>query len=84
MGGGPTGRGCLALLGHLAGEKALFDSVEAGLELGIKWMTAFMFSTENWNRSEDEVEFLMWFNKDLLTRRRDELERAGCAHVVCR
>ncbi len=63
--------------GHLAGEKALFDSVEAGLELGIKWMTAFTFSTENWNRSEDEVEFLMWFNEDLLTRRRDDLNEQG-------
>lgn len=40
-------------------------------------MTAFTFSTENWSRSEEEVEFLMWFNEDLLTRRRDELHEQG-------
>lgn len=63
--------------GHLAGEEALFDTVEGGLELGIEWMTAYTFSTENWSRSEEEVEFLMWFNEDLLTRRRDDLHAQG-------
>ncbi|MFP3915639.1 MAG: polyprenyl diphosphate synthase, partial [Actinomycetota bacterium] len=63
--------------GHMAGEEALFDTVEGGLELGIEWMTAFTFSTENWSRSPEEVEFLMWFNEDLLLRRRDELDRQG-------
>ncbi|HSO51106.1 MAG TPA: polyprenyl diphosphate synthase, partial [Acidimicrobiia bacterium] len=41
------------------------------------WLTAFTFSTENWSRSPDEVEFLMWFNEDLLTRRRDDLDAQG-------
>lgn len=63
--------------GHLAGEEALFDTVEGGLELGIEWMTAYTFSTENWSRSQEEVEFLMWFNEDLLTRRRDDLHAQG-------
>jgi undecaprenyl diphosphate synthase len=63
--------------GHLAGEEALFDTVEGALELGVKWVTAFTFSTENWARSEEEVEFLMWFNEDLLTRRRDDLHEQG-------
>jgi undecaprenyl diphosphate synthase len=40
-------------------------------------MTAFTFSTENWTRSEEEVQFLMWFNEDLLTRRRDDLHAQG-------
>ncbi len=70
-------RGLPRTAGHLAGEEALFDSVEGALEIGIKWLTAFTFSTENWSRSEDEVEFLMWFNEDLLTRRRDELHDQG-------
>lgn len=70
-------RGLPRTAGHLAGEEALFDTVEGGLELGIQWMTAFTFSTENWSRSEDEVEFLMWFNEDLLTRRRDDLHAQG-------
>jgi undecaprenyl diphosphate synthase len=63
--------------GHLAGEEALFDTVEGALQLGIEWVTAFTFSTENWTRSGEEVEFLMWFNEDLLLRRRDDLDAQG-------
>ncbi len=70
-------RGLPRTAGHLAGEEALFDTVEGALELGIEWVTAFTFSTENWSRSEEEVEFLMWFNEDLLTRRRDDLHAQG-------
>jgi undecaprenyl diphosphate synthase len=70
-------RGLPRTAGHAAGEAALFDTVEGALELGIRWLTAFTFSTENWSRSADEVEFLMWFNQDLLVRRRDDLHRQG-------
>lgn len=70
-------RGLPRTAGHLAGEEALFDTVEGALEIGIEWVTAFTFSTENWARSDDEVEFLMWFNEDLLTRRRDDLHAQG-------
>ncbi len=70
-------RGLPRTAGHLAGEEALFDTIEGGLALGVEWMTAFTFSTENWDRSGEEVEFLMWFNEDLLTRRRDELHAQG-------
>jgi undecaprenyl diphosphate synthase len=66
-------RGLPRTAGHAAGEEALFDTIEGALEIGIGWLTAFTFSTENWNRAADEVEFLMWFNQDLLLRRRDEL-----------
>ena len=55
----------------------MFDTIEGALEIGIEWLTAYTFSTENWSRSEDEVEFLMWFNEDLLTRRRDHLLAQG-------
>jgi len=70
-------RGLPRTAGHAAGESALFDTVEGALEIGIEWLTAFTFSTENWSRSEEEVEFLMWFNEDLLTRRRDDLHAQG-------
>jgi undecaprenyl diphosphate synthase len=70
-------RGLPRTAGHLAGEAALYDTVEGALEIGIEWMTAYTFSTENWSRSEDEVEFLMWFNEDLLLRRRDDLDAEG-------
>jgi undecaprenyl diphosphate synthase len=70
-------RGLPRTAGHAAGEAALFDTVEGALEIGVEWVTAFTFSTENWSRSPDEVEFLMWFNEDLLTRRRDDLDAQG-------
>lgn len=70
-------RGLPRTAGHAAGEAALFDTVEGALEIGIEWLTAYTFSTENWSRSEEEVEFLMWFNEDLLLRRRDDLHAQG-------
>ncbi|MCB0973770.1 MAG: di-trans,poly-cis-decaprenylcistransferase [Actinobacteria bacterium] len=63
--------------GHAAGEAALLDAVEGGLELGVPWMTVYAFSTENWRRPLDEVRFLMNFNEGLLIRRRDELNDKG-------
>ena len=70
-------RGLPRTAGHAAGEEALFDTVEGSLEIGIEWLTAYTFSTENWSRSDDEVDFLMWFNQDLLVRRRDDLHAKG-------
>ena len=70
-------RGLRRTEGHAAGEEALFDAVEGALELGIKWMTVYAFSTENWRRPLDEVRFLMRFNESLLLRRRDDLHERG-------
>ena len=70
-------RGLPRTAGHAAGEAALFDTVDGALEIGIGWLTAYTFSTENWDRDPEEVEFLMWFNEDLLTRRRNELHEKG-------
>jgi undecaprenyl diphosphate synthase len=63
--------------GHAAGEEALFDTVEGALELGIKWLTVYAFSTENWKRPPDEVRYLMGFNESILVRRRDEMNDRG-------
>ena len=63
--------------GHAAGEAALFDVVDGALELGIDWVTAYTFSTENWKRSEEEVQFLLHFNVEVLQRRRDSLHEKG-------
>ena len=70
-------RGLKRTEGHAAGEEALFDTVDGGLELGLKWMTVYAFSTENWKRPPDEVRYLMGFNESILTRRRDELHERG-------
>ena len=63
--------------GHEAGEKALFDVVEGALEIGIRYMTVYAFSTENWNRPAEEVKFLLNFNRELLRKRRDILGSKG-------
>jgi undecaprenyl diphosphate synthase len=70
-------RGLHRTQGHANGEPALFDVVYGALELGIEWLTVYTFSTENWDRDEFEVSFLMQFNVDLLERRRDELNDLG-------
>jgi undecaprenyl diphosphate synthase len=66
-------RGLPRTEGHAAGEQALFDTVEGALDIGLRWLTAWAFSTENWRRPADEVRYLMGFNEALLVRRRDEL-----------
>ena len=73
-------RGLERTAGHAAGEHALFDTVEGAVEQGLEWLTVFAFSTENWSRSPQEVEFLMEFNDSLLVRRRDEVDELG-VHV---
>ncbi len=72
-----TRRGLKRTDGHAAGEEALVDAVEGGLELGLKWLTVYAFSTENWRRPVDEVRYLMQFNERLLLTRRDELNGKG-------
>ena len=70
-----TQRGLPRTEGHGAGEEALWDTVKGGVEVGLKWLTVFAFSTENWSRPPAEVLYLMNFNRGLLRRRRDELNR---------
>jgi undecaprenyl diphosphate synthase len=63
--------------GHERGEAALFDLVVGAIEAGVKYVSAYAFSTENWRRSPDEVRFLMGFNRDVIRRRRDEMHEMG-------
>lgn len=70
-------RGLKRTEGHAAGEEALFDTVEGALDLGVKWLTVYAFSTENWKRPTDEVRFLMQFNENILLRHRDDMASRG-------
>ncbi|MXW42782.1 MAG: di-trans,poly-cis-decaprenylcistransferase [Acidimicrobiia bacterium] len=70
-------RGMARTEGHARGEHALFDVIEGALELGIEWLSVYAFSTENWNRPEDEVRFLMNFNRNILRSRCEELNQMG-------
>lgn len=70
-------RGLPRTAGHEAGEAALFDLVEGAIEIGVKEISAFAFSTENWKRSPEEVKFLMGFNRDVIRRRLDDMHELG-------
>ena len=48
--------------GHAAGEESLTRTIHWALDNKLKWLTVYAFSTENWMRSSDEVEFLMLFS----------------------
>ncbi|QNO36640.1 isoprenyl transferase [Protaetiibacter sp. SSC-01] len=70
-------RGLTRIEGHKAGEAALLDVVAGAIQVGVKHLSVYAFSTENWKRSPDEVRFLMGFNRDVLHRRRDQLNEWG-------
>ena len=70
-------RGLRRTEGHKRGEASLFDVIEGCIELGIPYLSAYAFSTENWKRSPDEVAWLMGFNRDVIHRRRDEFDALG-------
>jgi len=70
-------RGLTRIEGHKAGEAALLDVVAGAIQIGVRHLSVFAFSTENWKRSPDEVRFLMGFNRDVLHRRRDQLNEWG-------
>ncbi len=70
-------RGLARTAGHEAGEKVLFDLVEAAISFGVKELSAYAFSTENWKRTPEEVKFLMGYSRDVLRKRRDRLNEMG-------
>ena len=70
-------RGLPRTAGHEAGEASLLDMVHGAIEIGVKELSAYAFSTENWRRSPEEVKFLMGFNRDVIRRRRDEMNDLG-------
>jgi len=70
-------RGLPRIEGHRAGEAALLDVVAGAIEVGVKHLSVYAFSTENWRRSPEEVKFLMGFNREVLRRRRDQLNEWG-------
>jgi len=70
-------RGLPRIEGHRRGEASLMDVAWGCLEIGVRWLSADAFSTENWKRSPDEVRFLMGFNRDVIHRRVDELHARG-------
>ena len=63
--------------GHRAGVKAVRATVEIAAERGVEYLTLFAFSSENWDRPEEEVSNLMSLFLEALRREVDELHRNG-------
>ncbi|MEV1005994.1 isoprenyl transferase [Streptomyces sp. NPDC049881] len=70
-------RGLPRTEGHKVGESVVIEVVKGCIELGIKNLSLYAFSTENWRRSPEEVRFLMAFNREVIDRRTDELDAMG-------
>ena len=70
-------RGLPRIEGHRVGEATLMDVVAGALEVGVKELSAYAFSTENWKRSPAEVRFIMGFSRQVLRAQRDDLNAWG-------
>ena len=70
-------RGESRVFGHMHGVDAVRSSVEAAMELGVRHLTLYAFSTENWSRPKEEVEALMNLLVDTLVKEMKELGNKG-------
>ena len=76
-------RGRPRLFGHHAGGKRVREIVEACPDLGVKYLTVFAFSTENWKRTQAEVSGLMKMFKRYITREAQTLIDNGiCVRFI--
>jgi undecaprenyl diphosphate synthase len=71
------GRGLPVAAGHRAGAKTLRRVLEHALDLGIKEITVYSFSTENWNRPKDEVEALMQLFVEMIDSQVPDMHERG-------
>ena len=70
-------RGLPRLAGHKAGTDNLRRIIEASVEFGVKYLTIYAFSTENWGRPSEEVEGLLRILEDVIDRELNELNKQG-------
>jgi undecaprenyl diphosphate synthase len=70
-------RGLTRIEGHKRGEAQVVEVAKGCIEMGVKWLSLYAFSTENWRRSPEEVRFLMGFSRDVIRHRTDELDTLG-------
>ena len=66
-----------SIAGHNEGVKAMKLTVQAAIDFGIKYLTVYAFSTENWGRKKEEVDFLMFLIKETLKNEMNELNEKG-------
>lgn len=65
-------RGLPRSFGHKAGAQTLEKIIESCQKIGIKYLTVYAFSTENWGRPKDEVDYLMNLLSEYIQRFRDD------------
>lgn len=70
-------RGLPRLAGHRAGTENLRRIIRASVEFGVKYLTIYAFSTENWGRPSQEVQGLMRILEDVIDKELDELDKEG-------
>lgn len=70
-------RGLPRLAGHKAGTENLRRVIRSTVEFGIKYLTIYAFSTENWGRPPEEVKGLMYILEDVIDRELNELNKEG-------
>jgi undecaprenyl diphosphate synthase len=70
-------RGLPRLAGHRAGTENLRRVIEACVEFGVKYLTIYAFSTENWGRPLEEVQGLLRILEDVIDRELQELHKQG-------
>ncbi|KGF05034.1 MAG: polyprenyl diphosphate synthase [Actinomyces urogenitalis] len=70
-------RGLPRTEGHRAGESTMMDVIAGAVEIGIKELSVYAFSTENWRRSPAEVRFLMGFTRQVLRAQTEDLRAWG-------
>lgn len=75
-------RGLPRIVGHQNGMKAVKRATIAANDLGVEFLTMYAFSTENWKRPKDEVDFLMKLPVEFLALELDELIEKMCRYVL--
>ncbi len=70
-------RGMERTQGHRAAEPVVFDTIAGAIEAGVRYLSLYTFSTENWKRSPSEVRFLMGFSRDIIHRRVEQMDEWG-------
>ena len=55
----------------------MFDTIAGAIEAGVRYLSLYTFSTENWKRSPQEVRFLMGFSRDIIHRRVEQMNEWG-------
>lgn len=72
-----TKRGLPRNYGHRKGVEAILRTIEASLKFGIKYMSVFAFSTENWKRSKEEIDGIFSLVKEFFESEIDKIVTSG-------